>query len=195
LSYDGRIIRLPVAGETVGDALVAAGIGDVRGLSIEPPPSTPLTRARRVEVTEPVTVVIEVDGARHRVRLRDGTVADALDLAGVAVGSDDEVAPAPGTPVDKRTTVRVTRHGAEEVVEEVALPFDEQVVDTDDLHEGEQAIVREGAEGLRRDTYRVELVDGEKVDRELVDREVVTEPVDRVVHVGTAPPPAPEPPP
>lgn len=197
LSFEGRTFLLPVAGETVGDVLVAAGIGDVRGLSIDPAPETPLTEARRVEVTEPAEVVVAVDGARHRVRMREGTVADALALARVELGPQDEVTPPADTALAdaESTTITVTRHDAEEVVEEVPLPFREQVVPTDDLYEGEQQVVREGAEGLRRDTYRVELVDGEEVARELVREEVVTEPVDRVVHVGTAPPPAPEPPP
>ena len=196
LQVGGRTYVLPVAGETVEDVLVAAGIGDVRGLSIEPDPSTPLAETRHVAVTEPVVARIEVDGGVHRVRLREGTVADALALAGVAVRDRDRVRPAPTTVLeDDVTTVVVTRRDRRREVEKVTLPFDEQVVRTDELYEDQQEVVREGVEGLRRDVYRVRLVDGEAVGRKLVKRVVVREPVDRIVHVGTRARPAPEPPP
>ena len=196
LELDGRTFVLPVAGETVEDVLVAAGIGDVRGLSIDPDPSTPLSQTRRVAVTEPVTARISVDGGTHLVHLTEGTVADALTLAGITVRDRDRVRPAAATVLeDDLTTVVVTRRDQRRDVEEVALPFHEQVVRTDELYEDQQQVVQEGVEGLRRDVYQVRLVDGEPVDRTLVEQEVVREPVDRVVHVGTAARPAPEPPP
>ena len=196
LSVDGRTFVLPVAGETVEDVLVAAGIDDVRGLSVEPALDTPLDQARRVEVVEPVTARITVDGGDHVVRMKAGTVADALALAGVRIRGRDRVTPALDTVLEgDDTSITVTRHDHRRVVEEVALPFDEQVVETEELFEGEREVVEEGAEGLRHDVYRVRLVDGEPVGRTLDDREVVREPVDRVVHVGTRPRPAPPPPP
>ncbi len=196
LSLDGRTFVLPVAGRTVEDVLVAAGIDDVRGLSVEPDLDTPLDQTRRVEVTEPVTARIAVDGGMHQVRMKTGTVADALALAGIRVRDRDRVEPALDTVLtDDETSVTVTRRDRRRVVEEVPLPFDEQVVETDELFEGEREVVQDGAEGLRRDVYRVRLVDGEPVGRKLLRREVVREPVDRVVHVGTRPRPAPPPPP
>ena len=196
LELDGRTFVLPVAGETVEDVLVAAGIGDVRGLSVDPAPSTPLSQTRRVEVTEPVAARITVDGGTHLVHLTEGTVADALALAGITVRDRDRVRPAPTTVLeDDLTTVVVTRRDQRREVEEVTLPFHEQVAQTDELYVDEQEVVSEGVEGLRRDVYRVRLVDGEPVDRTLVEQEVVREPVDRVVHVGTRARPAPEPPP
>lgn len=196
LSLDGRTFMLPVAGETVEDVLVAAGIDDVRGLSVEPGLDTPLDQTRRVEVTEPVTARIAVDGGAHLVRLRAGTVADALALAGIRVRDRDRVRPRLDTVlVEDETSITVTRRDRRRVVEEVTLPFDEQVVETDELFEGEREVARDGRAGVRRDVYRVRLVDGEPVGRKLIEREVVREPVDRVVHVGTRPRPAPPPPP
>ena len=194
LVVDGRTVVLPVAGETVGDVLVAAGIGDVRGLSVTPDPSTPLSRARRVEVVDPVTVRIRVGDRRHVVRMRDGTVADALALARVDVRERDRVSmPLDAELTDDRTTITVTRRDVERVVKKVRLPYDERVVETDELFEDERRVAQEGAEGVRRDVYRVLLVDGEERSRERIRRRVVRKPVDRVIHVGTRPRPEPEP--
>lgn len=195
LSIDGRTRVLPVAGRTVEDVLVAAGIGDVRGLSVTPAPSTPLSETDRVEVVEPVDVRIEVDGRTHVVRMVRGTVADALRLADVDVRGRDDLSAPRDREVTEDLSVTVTRRDTRELVEEVVLPFHEQVVPTDELYEDEQVVVREGVEGLRHDTWRLTLVDGEETGREKVGEEVVTEPVDRVVHVGTAERPAPPPPP
>ncbi len=194
LNVDGRFTVLPVAGDTVADVLVAAGIHDVRGLSVVPAPSTPLAGIRRVDVVEPVTVRIRADGQDHVVRLRQGTVGDALELAGVRVRPGDELSLPPTTVLDDETgTVTVTRRDTETVVEEVRVPFHEDVVRTDELYDDEAVVVQEGSEGLRIDTYRVTRVDGRVTERVLVAQVLETEPVHRVVHVGTAARPAPEP--
>lgn len=194
LNVDGRFSVLPVAGDTVADVLVAAGIDDVRGLSVVPDPSTPLAGVRRVDVVEPTTVRIQADGQDHVVRIRQGTVGDALELAGVRVRPHDDVSHPPSTVLDADTgTVTVTRRDHEQVVEEVRLPFHEDVHPSDELFDDEAVVVQEGREGMRVDTYRVTRVDGRVTGRELVSQEVATEPVDRVVHVGTAPRPEPTP--
>lgn len=54
-------------------------------------------------------VEILADGARHEVGLSDGSVADALVLAGVEVGSQDLVTPARSTGVEDGLRVVVTR--------------------------------------------------------------------------------------
>lgn len=195
LKVDGRVTQLSVVGDTVQDVLVAAGIDDVQDLSVHPAPSTALAGVREVHVVASVTAHVRADGDTHVVRLRRGTVADALELADVSVGADDEVSHPPDTPLRvDMSTITVTRRDHEEVVEQVRLPFHEEVVHTDDLFDDEQVVVQEGAEGRREDTYRLTRVDGQVVDRALVSQEVTTAPVDRVVHVGTAPRPAPPPP-
>lgn len=195
LRFEGRVHVLSVAGETVGDVLVAAGIGDVRGLSIQPAPSTLLSQSRRVEVTEATTVRVHVDGAVHRVRVTRGTLADALALARVTVRPSDQLSLPAATELDGgELVVTLTRHDQQEVLVEVTLPFHEHVIRTADRFEGEQVVTQEGSEGLRHDVYRVDLVDGVEVGRTLVSETVVTPAVDRTVEVGTKPKPAPPPP-
>lgn len=208
---------LVVAGIEVGpDDLVVPGLQDavVDGLAIEvsrgqtpaqaladpaptpTPSSTPAqASASAVEVAQPVTARVRADGTSHVVRLPRGTVADALARAGVTTGAHDRLSHTPDTPLGAdTTTITVVRRDHQQVVEQVRLPFHEDVVHTDELFEDEQVVIQEGAEGTRVDTYRLTRVDGKVVDRSLVSQEVITEPVHRVVHVGTTPRPAPPPP-
>ncbi len=200
LEFRDHVRELPVAGETVHDVVVAAGLGGVEGLSIQPAPDTPLEEGTHVEVTQPVRVRVTADDQTTMVRLRrGGTVADALDLANVKVRESDDLSMPRGTDLTGRAPgvveVTVTRIDTREVTEEVTLSYEEEVRYTSDRYEDEQVVVQAGAEGLRVDTYRETLVDGEVTERELVSQEVRTEPTARIVEVGTAERPPPPPPP
>jgi resuscitation-promoting factor RpfB len=81
------------------------------------------------------------------------------------------------------------------VIDEVRLPFEEEVRRTANRFVGDRVVVQHGQEGLRVDTYVRTIVDGEVVDRELASQEVVREPVTRIVEVGTKERPPPPPPP
>jgi resuscitation-promoting factor RpfB len=193
---DGRFMRRITA--TVGSVagvLEAASLTSVRDRDalIHPGWSEPVDDGDVIDIQLPTPVELTVEGETEELDTHVSTVEALLAEQGVEVAGDDTVTPAPGTPLDEVDEVVVERVEIDEVVEEVVLEFDEERRDTDDLDEGETRVEVEGRDGLREDTYRVEVVDGEEVDRELIDREVVTEPRDRVVLVGTRTPPPPEP--
>jgi resuscitation-promoting factor RpfB len=200
LTYRGHTRTLPVAGDTVADALQAAGLGDVSGLSIDPHPAAPIQDGTHIQVAQPVSVRILADDQETLVRLSwGGTVQDALDLAGVEVREDDELSLDAAEDISlagpEEVRVRVTRIDQDEVIDEVRLPFEEEVRRTANRFVGDRVVVQHGQEGLRVDTYVRTIVDGEVVDRELASQEVVREPVTRIVEVGTKERPPPPPPP
>jgi resuscitation-promoting factor RpfB len=101
------------------------------------------------------------------------------------------VTPAVWAPLRADQTITVQRVEYVDRTEEVVLERGEVRRNSSSLDRGRTRVDAEGRDGLRLDTYRVTLVDGEETDRELTDSEVVTEPRDRVVLVGTrAPAPA-----
>jgi resuscitation-promoting factor RpfB len=186
---------------TVEDALRAAGLGHLleREARIEPAPGSPVADGDRIVIALPTAVRIRADGREHLIETYADTIAGALEDAEVIVDEQDQVDPPRDQALTAGTTVTVQRvEVVEEVVEE-AIDHGESRRETDELPVGETRIEHEGRDGLRRDVYRVTLVDGEEADRELVRHEVVREPVDRVVLVGTgqepeaAPAPAPPP--
>jgi resuscitation-promoting factor RpfB len=193
---DGRFMRRITA--TVGSVagvLEAASLTSVRDRDalIHPGWSEPVEDGDVIDIQLPTAVELTVEGETEELDTHVSTVEGLLAEQGVELAGDDTVTPAPDTPLDEVDEVVVERVEIDEVVEEVVLEFDEERRETDDLDEGETSVEVEGREGLREDTYRVEIVDGQEVDRELIDREVVTEPRDRVVLVGTRTPPPPEP--
>jgi resuscitation-promoting factor RpfB len=192
---DGQVVRRINAPVTSVAAVLDAADMDVRGLggASAPAHTAVVEDGDVVHVAFPSTVTLEVDGDAREVTTLTTTVGAMLVDAGIQLGDDDTVDWDLGATLQPHSTIVVTRVTEDEVVEEVTLEHDEVRRETDQLDAGETAVDVAGADGLRHDTYRVELVDGEEVDRELVGREVVDEPVDRVVLVGTRPEPEPEP--
>ncbi len=170
-------------------------VDDIRdeGALITPAWTAPVEDGDVVDIVLSTSVALTVDGETRELDTHAGTVEHLLLDEDIAVGDDDVVTPAVDEPITDGDEVVIERVDFDEVVEEVTLDREEVRRDTDSLDEGTTRVEEEGRDGLRRDTYRIEVVDGDEVDRELVDREVVREPRDRVVLVGTRTPPPPEP--
>jgi hypothetical protein len=84
------------------------------------------------------------------------------------------------------------------VTETEEIPFRERVVEDPSIPEGTRRVRTEGAPGEKTITYRVTLTDGVRTGKRKLREEVTTQPVDRVIVVGTrqpepAPAPAPKP--
>lgn len=173
----------------VADVLDALSLAHVPADAVTPAPPTPWVHGTVIRVTVPLDVTVTVDGTTTPLSLPPGIVADAIAAAGVDVGEYDVVTPAPDATLGSGMSISVTRVAMDEVVEEIALPFHEQVVETADLYRGDKRVVQEGQEGLQLDIYRVTMEDGVEVARELVRTEIAREPQDRIVEVGTKPRP------
>ena len=187
---DGELVEQvqePVG--SVAGVLEAADL-DLReeGALITPSWTAPVEDGDVIDIVLPTEVTLTVAGEPESVQTHVGTVEELLLDRDVELGEDDVITPALDEPLDEVDEVVVERVAFEEVVEELTLERGEVREETGDLDQGTTQVSDEGRDGLRRDTYRVEIVDGEEVDRELVDRELVTEPRDRVVLVGTRQP-------
>lgn len=195
LMVDGEPRTVVTVGRRVADVLAAAGVVDVDPAHVTPAMDTLLKADMIVRVLELLAVVVVVDGREIPLELPPGTVADALAAADVTLDADDVVAPLATAELEDGQRIVVTRRAADELVVEEEIPFQSREVGTDDLLVGESVVDTEGVPGLRRDVYRLDLVEGVELGRELVSSEVVREPVDRVVLVGTREPAPPPPPP
>lgn len=137
-------------------------------------------------------VDVVADGATTRVTLPGlGYVSDALEAAGIEVGPIDEVTIAAGEAgVPSVVVARVVR-GERTSTEE--LPFETVEQESDDLYRGQTRVIQAGAPGERTLTFSTVTVDGQEVHSAQTGDAVTTEPVQRIVAIGTAERPAPAP--
>ncbi len=182
-------VTAPVS--SVAGVLTAAGLADVRerGAELTPAWTAPVVDGDRVHVRLPTTVAVVADGGVRATRTLTSSVGAALTEAGIELGADDVVLPAPENPlVGEVVEIVIQRVAVEVVRDEVELEREEVRRETDELERGLTRLADEGADGLRIETYEVTMVDDVEVDRAIVGREIVAEPERRVIEVGTAEP-------
>ena len=119
------------------------------------------------------------------------TVGDLLAKTGADVDGDDVVRPARSTALTDGTRVVVTKIGTRtKRVPRESIPAPVQRQDDDSMTKGETKVVREGTDGVRDVTYRVDFRNGEVVKRTVTSARVLRAPVATIVKVGTATAPA-----
>lgn len=157
------------------------------------------------DIVEPGLTTLINDGNFHiniyrsrPVIVSDGTTKKRLETAsydpitiardaGFSVYDGDEVDMVANTnflEAGISTAYEITRNGGRTVTEEIAIPFEEEIVKDYTLPLGENKTEQIGEDGLRVVKYKVEFIDGAEVKRELISDGIVKEPVKRIVREG-----------
>lgn len=172
-------------GDTVAEAVEDSGftLGENDVLSVDA--DTILREDAEVSITRYYHVTLAHDGEEQTLLVKEGDVASALEAANLTLGKEDYT----DAPLDQALTeglvVTVSRVTYEETQETEAVAYSTKEEKTDSLYEGETKVKTEGVEGERTIVYRNKMVNGKVVETEEISNEVTTEPVDKVVLVGT----------
>ena len=146
-----------------------------------------LRRGSVVVVRTLRNLTLTVDGASRPLVSTGLTVREALMLAGVTVGPNDEVAPGLDAATVDGQRVRVTRLASGQRTALVRMPFTTERRSEPNLDQGQTRVVRAGSDGQQRIVYGVALRDGVESGRWVVRTELVRAPVSRIIAVGTRP--------
>jgi Tol biopolymer transport system component len=132
-----------------------------------------------------INVTLIVDGASLDIQVGPGSTAQqALEAAGISLGSLDRSDPPLFTVLDQGATVTLTRVSEDFTIEEVVVPYETQVLRNESLPDGERRLIQPGENGSREDTYRVVLENGVQVSSTLVKSVILSEPKPEIVMVG-----------
>lgn len=132
-----------------------------------------------------IEVMLEVDGRRESVRVPAGsTVHDVLQQAGVTPQPLDRSEPPFYQTVGQGDVIRLKRVREEFKVEQVTLPFEQQIVRSESLPLGTMRLVQEGRNGQQEITYRILYEDGVEVSRGVVKSVTLVEPQPQILLVG-----------
>ncbi|HET6596872.1 MAG TPA: G5 domain-containing protein [Anaerolineales bacterium] len=148
--------------------------------------ATLLVSCRSPQVTgADITVNITVDGESGTITVPAGsTVSQALEAAGVTVGTQDRVEPPPYTVLGDGNLVILTRVKEIFETEQQIIPFERQVVRNESLPEGETRLVQSGVNGLEELTYRRVLEDDVEISKSVVKSVILQETVPEIMMVG-----------
>ena len=186
------VIGVQTNQQTVEGLLEKQGIAVSRWDVVSPGKDTPVAANMSIQVHRAMAVNLKGDDSEFQVHVLGGTVADALQAAGLKMNPEDEVSPSADTPVEPGMVITLARVTSERLVKYESIPYSEVTKEDPDLLEGERRVT-EGADGQKKKVIRVVYRDGEEIGRSVVEETVTRQAVNRVIYVGTKPKPTPTP--
>ena len=179
--------QIQTQSENVGQLLEQYGITLGEADKVEPPLETPVYANMRVTVQNASNLLVRVDGDVRQVKILEGTVQDALQLAGITLGEYDEVEPALENSIYPGMQIEVARVEKKREVLYETLPFDTVIEKTDSLEIGTEKVAFSGKEGEVMREIEITLRNGQEVEREQV-ASMVQKAQNRVILQGTGAP-------
>jgi uncharacterized protein YabE (DUF348 family) len=124
-----------------------------------------------------VATRVVVMGKDHEVLTNAPTVGKLLSAMGIEPDRNDRVLPSPSAPLQR--DVRVVFADVDFTTRDIEVPIPHTTFTdyTDRLSPGDVRWIRDGADGLMLERYRLKVVNGEPVARELLWRRVLKEAV------------------
>ena len=136
-----------------------------------------------------ITIYVHADGEEHTVEIPAGVTAeDALNASGVILTELDRADPPFYTVLSDGSTVRLIRVEEDYSVEQVVIPFEQQVLQNESLPAGEEYWLQLGKNGLEEITTRRVYEDGVEVSSNIVNTVIIEEAVPQIKMVGVQKP-------
>ena len=181
----GRIVYANTSEDTVGEMLEKNGIAlddsDVLEVSL----SAPVEENMEVVIRRAATLEIVDSDETVEVKMLAGTVGEALERAGVVLGSMDEVYPSLDTYIYAGLAINIIRVEVKYTTETEVLAYKEITKNTNKYAKGKKVVAVKGEEGSQENTIEIVIKNGEEYSRSVIETKVVKEPVDEVIYVGT----------
>ncbi|HMM31514.1 MAG TPA: G5 domain-containing protein [Clostridia bacterium] len=190
VSADGATVQFTAREASVSDFLSRSGFSLAQDDTLSQAGDTLLKDGMTIQIARAFPVAVESLSHVTLLRVTGGTVGQALDLAGVKLGVEDEVS---NQPFEDVTPGMKIQH----IDVEISYPYDpddnlvplyyrEVTIKDDSMYNYKDPIVvQEGKNGLKEVTRRVITKNGVVVSRTIVDQMVIEPAVDEVVRVGT----------
>lgn len=188
VTLDGETKKRWVTALNVEEALKQLGIrGNGMRLSADRSTRIPLS-GMELTVSLPKNVSVTADKETKKVLSFGTTVAEAVEDAGVKLGTHDEVKPGKKAELENDMEIRVLRVTVEKTKKKVAIAPPVKKKKTDDLEKGDTEVDDPGKKGKKYVYYETRTVDGKKQERKKVREKVLKKPEPKVVLVGTKEP-------
>jgi uncharacterized protein YabE (DUF348 family) len=193
LVVDGKARQVWVTAASVDEALDQVGLSEPGlALSASRSRSLPL-EGFQLDVTTPKDVVVLVDGGEKPITSAAATVSDLLAEAGIPVGPQDRLSKYPSEAVVDGERIRVVRVATTRSTRQVEVPFGTERREDAGALTGTSSTVQAGQPGVVEETVETVTADGAVEKSTVLSKRTLSEPVTRVVVVGTKPRPAPAP--
>ena len=185
LVVDGKEQQIRTFARTVKDLLQAENIVLAKEDSVEPQLESWLPRNATIVVQRAFPVKVKADGKTRTIQTTLCTVAQVLQKAEIAIGTDQLVTPGLAQIVKRDTEIVVVRRESKIITVKEEVPFAVHRRSDPTLNKGKTKILEQGTVGVKEKTYSIIYHDGKQQDKELVSEKVVKEAIDKIILIGT----------
>lgn len=138
-----------------------------------------------ITVTRAFGVTITADGKTKSYNVTKGTVAQALEDAGITLGENDKINVKLNKKVKEGMKIVIERVTYDTHTETETLAYTTKTVEDSSMYKDQSKVIQEGKSGTKTVTYEDTYVDGELVESKVVKTKVKTKATERIVAKGT----------
>ena len=140
----------------------------------------------KVVIKKAVPINILVDGKEIKGYSWKKTVREAIDLNNIKISQKDRLNNASfSDAIYPGMNIEIIRVEEKIVKEEEEIAYSVVTKDNNYLDKGIRRIIREGKDGQKEKKFKVVLENGIETAKELLDEYIISEPVDKIVELGT----------
>ena len=182
---NGRAISVVSSADTVKEFLKQSGVNLSSGDELNVVAGASLENGMVVAIDRALPVTIVSGGHEVEAGIQEGTVADALESAGITPDENDRVSPSLETKVRAGMTITHTVVEVTYISETEVVPFDTVYKKSSALYKGKEKIDTYGVNGKVSHKIRINYEDGKEISRYEIDSTVVRAAANEVVLLGT----------
>lgn len=189
VAVDGKVQKVTAHyGDNVADALTLADVTLGVNDTVSVPLSAPAKDGMKVTVRRRYNVSIRSDGKTKDALVWEGTVADALQQEGIALGAQDFPTPGPDTAVAEGMKIGVSRVSYRDVTSTQTIAYATVTKKDSSMMAGTQAVQTQGRNGSKNIVTRQKILNGKVVQSSVIKTAVTKQAVSKVVVIGTEAP-------
>ena len=138
-----------------------------------------------ITITKAVPISISYEGKVLTTVTSMPTVSEALLETGMMPGENDIVSPECSTKVTEGMSISITSVTNDEVIEFEYIDFDTKKIDDKTLEKGKTKVTQEGKKGKIQVSYEITYKNDKQESKKEISRKTISEPVDKIIAVGT----------
>lgn len=170
---------------SVENALDIAGIKLATGDSINYEADKYVFDGMEIVVSRAFGVTITADGKTKSYHVTEGTVAQALENAGIKLGENDKINVKLNKKVKEGMKIVIERVTYDTHTETETLAFKTKTVEDSSMYKDQSKVIQQGKNGTKTVTYKDTYVDGELVESKVLKTKVKKEATEQIVAKGT----------
>ena len=184
---DGKVIEIDRTSKSVFTTLRTNGITLGEYDRVSPSLDVSVSDVDRIVVRRAVEVTLTDNGVTKVYMTSANTIADFLKDKGIPARSYDIVTPSAATEITEGLKVDVIRGERVVTEENIALPYETEKRENENLARNLVSIARHGENGNRKITTETIYFQGKVISQKVIGDVVEKQPVNEILDIGTKP--------